>query len=163
MHDLLGHPPDKLPPDLVEFLDWLERLKRPGETAARIDAIDLMVKWRLAPRMEIADVIRYADGHLRYRWRFVGSAICAAWGTEDTGRYMDETETPAAVEELSDHFGQVVETGRPHYARRRVSGAHHDRSFIGFQRIAAPLSDHTEAITRIIICTVFDSPWEAGR
>lgn len=162
MRDLLGNPPDKLPPELVEFLDWLDRLKRPDETAARIDAIDLMAKWRLAPRMEIADVVRYADGHLRYRWRFVGSAIAAAWGAEDTGRYMDETETPAAVEELSDHFGQVVETGRPHYAQRRVSGARQDRSFIGFHRIAAPLCDHTGAVTRIIICTAFDAPWRLG-
>lgn len=163
MHDLLGLPPEKLPPDLVEFLDWLDRLKRPGEKMVRTDAVDLMAKWRLAPRMEIADVVRYADGHLRYRWRFVGSAIAAAWGAEDTGRYLDETETPAAVEELSEQFGQVVDIGLPHYARRRVSGARQDRSFITFQRIAAPLADHTGAVARIIICTVFDSPWEAGR
>lgn len=157
MHDLLGDPPSPLHRDLVAFLDWLAGLRRDGEATTRAEDVNLMEVWRLAPRIEIADVLRYADGSFRYRWRYAGSAVREAWGGETTGRFLEETDTPASVREISQAYGEIIETGQPHYARRTVTSAQEDRSFLTYQRVAAPLAGADgDEITQIILCTVFE-------
>lgn len=156
MHDLLGDVPDRLHADLEAFLAWLERLRRPDEAVTHAADVDLMEVWQLAPRIEIADVLRYADGSFRYRWRFAGSAVRDAWGMETTRLFLEDTDTPASVKEIAEGYRQVVETGRPHYARRTVTSAREDRTFIAYQRVAAPLADAEGQVTQLILCTVFE-------
>ncbi len=92
---------------------------------------------RLLPLVALYDVVR-DDSNLRFRTRLSGTGVVAAFGSDFTGRFLDEITPPAVYGEFHTAYSSVAETGRPHYWERPVPFA--VRDFMAIQRLALPLA-----------------------
>jgi hypothetical protein len=85
------------------------RARRPGPAGgpsrlpgrADIEPLEL---YRVLPQLLLADVV---GAQQRIRYRVVGTEIVARWGTDDTGRYLDEMP-PGPATELSIKLYQIA-------------------------------------------------------
>jgi hypothetical protein len=85
---------------------WARRPGPPGGPSrlpARAD-IEPLELYRMLPQLLLADVV---GAQQRIRYRVVGTEIVARWGTDDTGRYLDEMP-PGSATDLSIKLYQIA-------------------------------------------------------
>jgi hypothetical protein len=66
---------------------WSARRPRPPGLLPGRSAIEPLELHQVWPQLILADVLGAAQ---RVRYRLVGTEVVARWGTDDTGRYLDE-------------------------------------------------------------------------
>jgi hypothetical protein len=99
---------------------------------ADIDPVDIP---SLLPSVFLVDV---GGPPLRFRFRLIGTAICARWGGDATGKYLDEVDVDGEHDTMRRQYAAVVETGMPRFDVEEFitdSGR-----YLHYQRLLLPLS-----------------------
>lgn len=142
--------PRVLSPRLGAFMDYLDRCRLPGGSAARLSAFDLLAIPDLISRLVLIDPIKDNSGGVRFRFRFVGTWHLTAFGHDITGRFADELRRDPMVDLIQKALETVLDAGEPHYWLR--TSLFERQQFITYQRIMAPLADDDGRVVRIVGC-----------
>ena len=104
--------PDNLPPELARVRDYWESLKRGDASMPFWDDVTLSSLPGLAERLMLVDVF---EGPLRFRFNTIGQDIRAQYGTNVTGKFLDEMEIRAPFEYLTAQLSATIETRLPSF------------------------------------------------
>lgn len=99
---------------------------------ASIDPVDIP---RLLPFVFLIDVERDPQ---RFRFRLIGTQICAWAGRDATGLYTDEPGFGPHGAALTRQYAEVVARRRALYSEQ--PGARPERNFIFYDKVVLPLS-----------------------
>lgn len=110
-------------------------------TRREIDPLELKP---LLPHLLMADIEREP---LRFRFRLVGTSICRHYGSDYTGRYLDQLDLDDHDADIQAQYTDVATTGRPRSdLLRYVMDSGRARSY---ERLLLPLSDDGVRVTAI--------------
>jgi hypothetical protein len=121
-------------PDLVELYAYWNERRGTRAMPCRADIRPSDVRG-LLPHIFIADIFE----PLSIKFRLVGSAICARWGINPTGRCLDELDLDGERTRVQEQFGSVVRTGEPRYDIEEFVNDH--GRYLHYRRLLLPLSD----------------------
>ena len=76
---------------------------------------------------------------LRFRFRLVGSAICARWGQDLTDRWLDKLDCDGERNTILRQYAAVAETGEPRFDIEEFVSEH--GRYLHYRRLLLPLSD----------------------
>jgi hypothetical protein len=96
--------------------------------------------------LALVDVI---GDELRFRTRLFSTALIRAYGTDITGRWMDECDLNFVLFALIEQMARVVREKRPNMLRARFT-KHTDGRYLDYERIALPLSNDGENVGMIL-------------
>ena len=141
--------PTELPSGLQDFLAYWTSLRDAAGGVPPKRAIEVMtIPRRLLPGIGLIDCLMLPDGRMRIYYRLLGTGHRHSTEHDYSGRYYDEVYTPEQVSRLEAEYRTILDSGRPHYARRASLGP--NRDFIIFQRFLAPLLDDSGAPRHLI-------------
>jgi len=126
-----------------------------------IDPVELPPK--LLPNIQIIEAI---DGAARFPYRLVGTASVDAFGSDYTGRYIDEMFSDDRLNFIRSIYCRVYETRRPLFSLNRYHATKNIDLFA--YRIYMPLSEDGVEVGHILGILRFDSGiaaddgWRAG-
>lgn len=110
----------------------------------------VMIGSTLLPHVFLADVL---DGGSRFRWRLIGTHIVNHAASDDTGRDLDATVSPAMRETIIGHYRETISTCRPICHRSEFIGR--DRRVYRYDRVLMPLAADGSAVDMILGGAVF--------
>ena len=127
--------PATMPPELVRVSDYWEGLKRGNASMPFWDDLVLSSLSGLSERLMLVDVF---EGPLRFRFNTVGQDIRAQYGTNVTGKFLDEIEIKAPFEYLMAQSNATIESRVPSfYASVSSSSPSHQRD--RYARVLLPM------------------------
>src|SRR5882724_9732666 len=94
------------------------RQQRRGRAMPRrrdIDPIDIP---KLLANLQLVDVV---DGGARFRYRLIGTASVAAFGTDATGKCIDEILAGNRLAAAEQHYRRTCETKRPYFVLNKYT------------------------------------------
>jgi hypothetical protein len=100
---------------------------------------------RLLPYVFLVDVER---DPLRFRFRLIGTQICAWAGRDMTGRYTDEPEYGPRGPVVTGQYAEVVARRRPLYNEQPASKP--DRDYLFYDRLVLPLASDGHNVDLIL-------------
>jgi hypothetical protein len=132
---MVEHIDDISDPDLrLLYSYWLsKRGSRRMPRRAEIDPVDIPT---LLPFVFLVDV---RQGPLRFRFRLIGTAICARWGSDATWKYLDQLDLDGEREVVLRQYAAVVETGKPRFDVEEFITD--DGRYVHYERVLLPLSE----------------------
>jgi hypothetical protein len=148
--------PDPIPADLAPVFRYWDK-KRAGRRMPRRADIDPTELIAFLPALMIIDVV---PDDRRYVYRLVGTREVDARGRDPTGHPVGEAFIGSSRERVLENYDRVLLTGRPHVDTGTVITTKDrlDDSHVIF----LPLSEDGEAVTQILVYTVFNpAPSEA--
>lgn len=134
------------------YLYWNRRRGRRRMPDRRdIDPLDLGAK--LLPHVGLMDLV---DGGGRVRYRLLGTAIVERWGSDPTGKFMDEVMSGSYSEYVHGLYRQLARARAPIFSesvfRWDVAG------FVRTRRIYLPLTHGGDEVAIALIGQVFLGP-----
>lgn len=142
--------PAHLSPRLAEFTAYLDRCRPGAGSMPRFAAFDLLGVPSLIAHLIMIDPVAGDGGRLRFRFRFVGTWHLLTFGQDVTGRFVDELDEDPEAPRSGDALQGILATGEFHYWRR--PSVFHDKQFLVYQRIMAPLADEAGRVVRLVGC-----------
>jgi hypothetical protein len=125
------------------------RRKLAGRAMPRRADIDPTEIPRLLPHLQLVERV---GG--RYRYRLAGTAIVAAYGSELTGKFVDELIPPARRAVAEGHYTMAFESGRPLFVRNKYTTT---RAIdIVASRVILPLSEDGAAVSMVVMAQTFE-------
>ena len=116
-----------------------------------IDPLELGPK--LLPHVGLMDIV---DGGARVRYRLLGTAIVERWGSDPTGKFMDEVMSGSYSDYIHGLYRELVRARAPVFSesvfRWDVAG------FLRARRLYLPLTHHGEEVAIALIGQVFLGP-----
>ena len=132
---------------------WLDaRGDQPWPDRRAIDPADLK---EILPNLAIIEILG-APANRRFRYRLVGTAIVSVYGTNPTGKFIDEITAGAYRDFLLGLLGEVATAGRALYA---ASAFQLDKTGLSAERLFLPLAVGDGIVRQIIVSHTFD--WSA--
>lgn len=132
------------------FAYWNDRCAgRSMPARSDIDPVDIP---RLLPNLLLIDV-EQATGRLRVR--VAGTTVVEMYGSDYTGRYLDEIEFGDRRAAVLFDYNTCLETRQP-YAAEHSFWATRDITY-RIERLILPLSDDGETVSHLIAGLEFDS------
>jgi hypothetical protein len=128
--------PDRLEPDLDRVRAYWNGLKRGENDIPFWDDVSFSMKTRLARDTLL---IKAFENPLRFQLDLVGDDITQRYGTTITGKFSDEIDLHAPIDELTNQCRATVERGAPTYFRRVPSKQPQSADEIGYSRLILPL------------------------
>ena len=125
------------------------RSKRAGRAMPRRADIDPTEMPRLLPHLQLVERV---GG--RYRYRLAGTAIVAAYGSELTGKFVDEIIPSARRAVAERHYDTVYETKRPLFVRNKYATTRAIE--IVASRVIMPLSENGSDVSMMVIAQTFE-------
>ena len=127
---------------------WRSKLR--GRAMPRRADIDPAEMPRLLPHLQLVERV---DG--RYRYRLAGTAIVAAYGSELTGKFVDEIIPRDRRAVAERHYDTVYETKRPLFVRNKYTTT---RAIdIVASRVILPLSEDGVEVSMMVMAQTFES------
>lgn len=154
MHDQTGIP-DRIHPDLEEFLKYWRSRKEARDIPARrnIDPQDIP---HLLRGICILEINYDGEDIERVKFRLAGTQLYEMAGKELTGSYVDEVVPPDIYPEIATQFQWIVENRQPCF--RRFQWRHGPLPKITYERVMAPIaSDNDDCIQQLIGMHVISS------
>jgi hypothetical protein len=153
-----AHPPMTMPPSLNPTLEALLdywRQQRRGHAMPRRRDIDPVDIPKLLANLQLIDVV---DDGARFRYRLIGTAIVAAFGSDATGKYIDEILAGNRLAAAEQHYRRTCETRHPYFVRNKYTTT--KDLDITASRVIAPLSEDGRIVNIILVAQTFeyDSP-----
>ncbi len=111
-----------------------------------IEPIDLVP---LLPHLMMVDV----EEGPRFRYRLFGTAVAEAFGSDPTGRYIDEVMVGAYKAFLLGLYGDLMVSKRPVYSTSIYGGKREGQLWT--QRLMLPLSSNGKDVDKVIAIQVF--------
>ena len=125
------------------------RSKLGGRAMPRRADIDPAEIPRLLPHLQLVERV---DG--RYRYRLAGTAIVAAYGSELTGKFVDDIIPPARRSIAERHYTMVYEKKRPLFVRNKYTTT---RAIdIVASRVILPLSEDGTEVSMVMMAQTFE-------
>jgi hypothetical protein len=91
-----------------------------------------------------------------FRCRLAGTGICAAYGSDPTGRYLHELITPAALPDRDRLFNRCLDERRPvAYAGHALEAGH---GWAAFRRLLLPLRSSRGEIDLVFGMLILERP-----
>jgi len=132
---------------------WLDaRGDQPWPDRRAIDPADLK---EILPNLAIIEILG-APANRRFRYRLVGTAIVSVYGTNPTGKFIDEITAGAYRDFLLGLLREVATAGRALYA---ASAFQLDTTGLSAERLFLPLAVGDGVVRQIIVSHTFD--WSA--
>jgi len=128
--------PDRLEPDLYRVRAYWNGLKRGENDIPFWDDVSFSMKTRLARDTLL---IKAFENPLRFQLDLVGDDITQRYGTTITGKFSDEIDLHAPIDELTNQCRATVERRAPTYFRRVPSKQPQTAGEIGYSRLILPL------------------------
>jgi len=128
--------PDMLEPDLNRVHAYWQGLKRGENDIPFWDDVSFSMKTRLARDTLL---IKAFENPLRFQLDLVGDDITQRYGTTITGKFSDEIDLHAPIDELTNQCRATVERRAPTYFRRVPSKQPQTAGEIGYSRLILPL------------------------
>jgi hypothetical protein len=125
------------------------RSKLAGRTMPRRADIEPTEIPQLLPHLQLVDRV---DG--RYRYRLAGTAIVAAYGSELTGRFVDEIIPPPRRAVAEGHYNTVYEARRPIFVRNKYTTTR-DIDIVA-SRVILPLSEDGASVSMLLMAQTFE-------
>jgi hypothetical protein len=115
-----------------------------GRLPSRAD-IDPAEIPHLLPHVFLVDVER---DPLRFRFRLIGTQICAWAGRDATGMYVDDAVYGPRGPEVAGQYGEVVARGLAFYIEQPASRPERDYAF--YDRIMLPLAEDGRTVNMLL-------------
>lgn len=103
----------------------------------------------LLPHLMMIDV----EAGPRFRYRLFGTAVAEAFGSDPTGRYIDEVMVGAYKAFLLGLYNDLIVSKKPVYSTSIYGGKHEGQLWT--QRLMLPLSSDGVAVDKVIAIQVF--------
>jgi hypothetical protein len=135
-------------PRFKRLADYLATKAPPGKLPGRqhIDPTELT---KLLPWLMLIDVVPQESGAPRYRHRLVGTETVAMFGTDGTGKFLDEVLTGDEGAAVIRNYSEILRMREPHY--RNGVAAIAGREHVPYERIVFPLAADGEHIDMLIV------------
>src|SRR5208282_3380160 len=111
--------PDRLEPDLVRVQAYWNDLKRGENDIPFWDDVMFSMRARLARDVLLIEAF---ENPLRFRFDLVGDDITQRYGAAITGKFSDEIDLSAPMDELTNQCRATVERREPTYFRYAPTG-----------------------------------------
>lgn len=102
--------PDDLLPGLTQVRAYWQRLKRGNATIPFWDDVVLSSLPALGERLMLIDVF---ESPFRFRFNTIGHEIRAMYGTNVTGKFLDEVEIKSPFEYMTAQLHATIESRQP--------------------------------------------------
>ena len=122
---------------------------------AAINPLDIP---KLLPFVFLVDVERDPQ---RFRFRLIGTQICAWAGRDTTGMYTDEERYGERGPSITREYGEVVARRQPIYREQKARIP--ERDFMFYQKLILPLSCDGEHVDMLFCATDAIAPTAALR
>ena len=110
----------------------------------------------LLPGLTLLDVVPQPGGEPRFRVRLAGTEVVREFGSEMTGRFVDELLHGPSAPQILGHYREVVRTGAPRCHRGGIAAA--GREHLRYERLTLPLAADGERVDMLISVLVRISP-----
>jgi hypothetical protein len=100
---------------------------------------------QLLPYVFLVDVERNPQ---RFRFRLIGTQICAWAGRDITGMYVDDPAYGPRATEVARQYGEVVARGLPFYIEQPASRPERDYAF--YDRVVMPLAQDGRTVDMLL-------------
>lgn len=145
----------ELPPDcdsrIRRFAEYVDSKAPPGQLPGRQHIVPSEIP-DLLPFLALYDVVRDANGHLRYRTRLAGTHVVELFGEDPTGKFMDEYVSNHSVEQVLKRYHRIVATKEPSYQEGAFRRA--GREHIRYHRAAFPLARNGADVDMLVLIRV---------
>ena len=121
--------------ELAELYVYWSRIRGQRAMPARRDVDPSQVR-HLLPMLFMVDV---ADAIPECRFRLFGTALTIAYGTDLTGRRLDEIFLGCERDAVFEKYREAIDTGLPVVSQHRFRSA--QGALVHFERLLLPLSD----------------------
>ncbi len=111
--------PDRLDPDLNRVHAYWNGLKRGENDIPFWDDVKFSMRARLARDVMLIEVF---ENPLRFRFELVGDDIAKLYGAAIAGKFSDEIDLHAPLDELDDQCRATVERRAPTHFRHGAAG-----------------------------------------
>jgi hypothetical protein len=128
--------PDRLEPDLDLVRAYWNGLKRGNNDIPFWDDVKFSMQKRLARDILLIEAF---ENPLRFRFDLVGDDITQRHGTAITGKFSDEIDLDAPMDELTSQCRATVERREPTYFRYAPTGESQAEVSAGYSRLMLPL------------------------
>ncbi|MFO0987836.1 MAG: PAS domain-containing protein [Alphaproteobacteria bacterium] len=135
-------------PRLHRLYEYWERKRGARALPARRD-IEPTELVPLLPHLMMVDV----EAGPRFRYRLFGTAVAEAFGSDPTGRYIDEVMVGAYKAFLLGLYNDLVVSKKPVYSTSIYGGKREGRLWT--QRLMLPLSSDGTAVDKVMAIQVF--------
>jgi hypothetical protein len=115
-----------------------------GRLPSRAD-IDPAEIPQLLPYVFLVDVERNPR---RFRFRLIGTQICAWSGRDVTGKYVDDAVYGSRGPEVARQYGEVAERGLPFYIEQPASRP--ERDYVFYDRLMLPLAQDGRIVDMLL-------------
>ena len=113
---------------------------------ARGDLDPVLDMPEITPHMWILDVEHDPIG---LRYRLVGTQIVANYGTDLTGKRLDEIDLGADRDAILREYAATLESKVPRYSRHQIEISETGR-YLVYERLLLPLSDDGETVNMVL-------------
>jgi len=147
--DILALEPHERIAGLVDY--WLTihpRDRLPGRQ--HFEPVDIP---RLLPHIVLVDV---EPNEMRFFARVAGGAVCAAFGFEITGKYLDDVVPEFRQSFGHEHRVELVTSGLPNYRKGKSSMAFR-LDFAPIERVHLPLAKDGKTVDQIVSMTLYEA------
>ncbi len=128
--------PDRLEPDLDRVRAYWNGLKRGENDIPFWDDVKFSMKTRLARDVLLIEAF---ENPLRFRFDLVGDDITQRYGTAIIGKFSDEIDLHAPIDELTRQCRATVERRAPTYFRYVPRKQPQTAGQTGYSRLILPL------------------------
>jgi len=127
---------DGLEPDLERVRAYWNGLKRGNNDIPFWDDVKFSMQARLARDVILIEAFEKPP---RFRFGVVGDDITQRYGAAITGKFSDEIDLHAPLDELTSQCRATVERRAPTYFRHAPAGQTQPAGGIGYSRLILPL------------------------
>jgi hypothetical protein len=128
--------PDRLEPDLDLVRAYWNGLKRGNNDIPFWDDVKFSMHKRLARDILLIETF---ENPLRFRFDLVGDDVTQRHGAAITGKFSDEIDLNAPLDELTSQCRATVERREPTYFRYAPTGKSQAEVRAGYSRLMLPL------------------------
>lgn len=151
--------PYRADPILGPALDYWTGKRGHARMPRKSDIDPTEIAIAVLPHLQIIEVV---EGGARFRYRLVGTASVQAYGTDYTGRYIDEMASGDRLEFIHRVYRTVCDLRAPVFAHNRYQTSRHTE--MAANRLYMPLTVDGTAVDYIlgVLTFVFDDGLHDG-
>ena len=135
-------------PRLRQVYDYWQQKRGTRAMPARRDIEPMELK-AVLPQLILVDV----EEGPRFRYRLFGTAVVEAFGSDPTGKYIDEVMVGAYKDFLLGLYNDMLASKKPIYSTS-IYGTKRDTK-LWTQRLMLPLSSDGQAVDKVLAVQVF--------
>lgn len=139
---------ESLPKPLAQLYAYWQA-KRGGQLMPSRADINPVEMQAFLPHTMLLDVLTDAQGDVRFRTRLIGTHVVSGFGSDFTGKYLDEIGLGDQHDRLIEACLYTVQKRKPAYLAGKLI-RQSPREHLSYQRLGVPLSTDGENVNMIL-------------